>query len=181
MRTRGSASLAPLVPVRAAGDSRHRETTSFTAVIAAVVEALRQARSFLVAAWLLGLAARVASLVVGSSVLHRFSESDPASEGVEKMAASLARRLRMKQSPPVLIHSSIDEPCLTGLMRPAILLPRRWTLSTRLDLLESILAHELRHARRFDHLVNLVQRVVESFFFFIQPCTGFRDQCAAAA
>jgi hypothetical protein len=109
----------------------------------------------------------VAFLVVGSSVLHRLRrESDPASEGVENVAGALARRLRMKKAPPILIHSSIDEPCLTGLMRPAILLPRRWTLSTRPDLLESILAHELAHARRFDHFVNLAQRLVESFFFF---------------
>jgi len=162
-----SSSPAPFESVLGVSDSRRGEATSLSAVIASVVEALRQARRFLVAAWLLGLAASVAFLVVGSSVLHRLTrESDPASEGVEKMAGALARRLRMKKAPPVLIHSSIQEPCLTGLVRPAILLPRRWTLSTRLDLLESILAHELAHARRFDHLVNLAQRLVESFFFF---------------
>ena len=34
------------------------------------------------------------------------------------------------------------------------------------DTIESVLAHELAHLRRYDHIVNLVQRVIESFLFF---------------
>ncbi len=36
----------------------------------------------------------------------------------------------------------------------------------RSDRLDAILAHELAHARRFDHIINLAQRMVEMFLFF---------------
>ena len=47
-----------------------------------------------------------------------------------------------------------------------ILLPEAWLAERNGGLLEAILAHELAHARRRDHLVNLAQRLVEIPLFF---------------
>ena len=51
-------------------------------------------------------------------------------------------------------------------MRSTIILPGRWIKTGSGDSLEAILAHELAHARRLDHLVNLAQRAVEMMLFF---------------
>ena len=83
-----------------------------------------------------------------------------------RRARALARRLRLRKLPAILVHPRIDEPFLTGLFQPAILLPARWLTLTRADLLDAILAHELAHARRLDQLVNLAQRLMEAILFF---------------
>lgn len=57
---------------------------------------------------------------------------------------------------------------LVGIVRPVILLPAALAAELSPGQLEMILVHELAHVRRWDNLVNLLQRVVESALFF-QP------------
>ena len=76
-------------------------------------------------------------------------------------AGSLGRLLRFRNVPPVLVHASLGEPCLCGILRPVILLPERWLATAHRESVDAVLAHELAHARRRDHLVNLGQRVLE--------------------
>ena len=51
-------------------------------------------------------------------------------------------------------------------MRPIILLPPAALTGWSPDEIEMVLLHELAHVRRWDNLVNLVQRIVESLLFF---------------
>jgi beta-lactamase regulating signal transducer with metallopeptidase domain len=135
--------------------------------LAYLADELRRARLFVVAAWLLGALMSGGFLALGTRAVHRLChEADLAAEPIRVRARALARRLGMKKPPVVLVHSRIDEPCLVGVFQPAILLPSRWLESTRAELLDAILAHELAHARRLDHLVNVAQRMAESLLFF---------------
>ena len=59
-------------------------------------------------------------------------------------------------------------PVLIGVIRPMILLPPAALNGWTIEQLEMVLWHELAHLRRWDNLVNLLQRVVESLLFF-QP------------
>ncbi len=61
---------------------------------------------------------------------------------------------------------SISVPALTGWLRPAILLPIGLAAGLTASQLEAILAHELAHVRRHDYLVNLLQSLVETLFFY---------------
>jgi BlaR1 peptidase M56 len=106
---------------------------------------------------------------------------------VQASAARLARRARLKKPPSVLVHPLLNEPCLCGLLAPAILLPEQWLSCGDGRLVEAILAHELAHARRHDHLVNLAQRLVEVVLFFSpavhwlsQSLRRQREYCADA-
>jgi bla regulator protein BlaR1 len=67
------------------------------------------------------------------------------------------------------LSKMVDVPCMTGYLKPVILIP--FSLSTLLttEEIESILLHELAHIRRSDYLVNLLQRVIGIFLFF-NPC-----------
>ena len=57
-------------------------------------------------------------------------------------------------------------PVLIGVIRPMILLPPAALNGWTIEQLEMVLWHELAHLRRWDNLVNLLQRVVESLLFF---------------
>ncbi len=74
--------------------------------------------------------------------------------------------MRLGEVPAVRVHPTLGEPCLCGVLRPVILLPGRWLATAGADGLDAVLAHELAHARRLDHLVNLALRLLETLLFF---------------
>ena len=121
----------------------------------------------LVATWLVGVTALGGLLALGVRAARRICrEARPAPVAIQAIAARLARRARLKEPPSVLVHPLLNEPCLCGLLAPVILLPEQWLSCGDGRLVEAILAHELAHARRHDHLVNLAQRLVEVVLFF---------------
>ncbi|MDX2431133.1 MAG: M56 family metallopeptidase [Bacteroides sp.] len=65
-----------------------------------------------------------------------------------------------------LKSDGVDSPFLTGLFKPAIIVPAAMLSQLSISEVESILWHELYHLKRLDHLMNLIQRVVEILFFF---------------
>ncbi len=98
------------------------------------------------------------------STLRRSGE--PAQDAVTDMVARLAARMRVTRPVRVLISAVADGPSVVGWLRPLILLPSATLLGLTADQLEAVLAHELAHVRRYDYLVNLLQMLVETLFFY---------------
>jgi beta-lactamase regulating signal transducer with metallopeptidase domain len=65
---------------------------------------------------------------------------------------------------------------VVGVFRPVVLLPISTFLGLAPDQLEAVLIHELAHIRRYDNLVNLLQRMVETVFFF-HPAVWWVSGC----
>src|SRR5262249_33685449 len=78
----------------------------------------------------------------------------------------LARTLAIARPVAVGVCDRVVAPILVGVVRPLILLPPAALTGWNTVQLEMILLHELAHVRRWDTLVNLLQRVVESVLFF---------------
>lgn len=80
----------------------------------------------------------------------------------------LAARIGVRQKVLVAFSERVISPVLIGILKPLILLPitaeTGWTPAQ----LEIVLLHELAHVRRWDNLVNLIQRLAEGILFF-QP------------
>jgi beta-lactamase regulating signal transducer with metallopeptidase domain len=132
-----------------------------------VVALALRIQSIVVPIWLLVVACSLIVLVLGMGGTRRLCRTaEPASDLIRERTRRLARRLRLRKAPRVLIHPDLAEPCLCGVYRPVILLPGPWTAAASPDRLDAVLAHELAHARRLDPLVNLAQRLVESLLFF---------------
>ena len=74
--------------------------------------------------------------------------------------------------PKVALCTDVVVPTVIGVLRPTILLPVSMASGVPPDHLEGILAHELAHIRRYDHIVNLVQRLIEALLFF-HPAVWF--------
>ncbi|SIO55841.1 BlaR1 peptidase M56 [Singulisphaera sp. GP187] len=82
------------------------------------------------------------------------------------------RRMGIKVAPAVAFCERISVPIVVGLLRPVILLPAALASGLSPDQLQALLAHELAHIRRFDLVVNLVQRLAEAVLFF-HPAVWF--------
>jgi len=84
----------------------------------------------------------------------------------------LERFMKLKEKagrlPDVLLLESdrIDTPFLSGFIRPAIVIPTAMIAQLPYSQVETILAHELFHLKRLDHVVNFFQRIVEILFFY---------------
>lgn len=78
----------------------------------------------------------------------------------------LSAMLNNKRAVMVSYADRIDVPCVTGYLKPLILLPL--SLSTYLSAkeVEAILLHELAHVKRNDYFVNLLQQVMSVILFF---------------
>lgn len=103
--------------------------------------------------------------VVGAERLRRSSrilDDGPIAEACAELAGSL----RIGRDVTVAICERIAAPVLIGIVRPMILLPSAALTGWSPDEIEMVLLHELAHVRRWDNLVNLLQRFVEAALFF---------------
>jgi beta-lactamase regulating signal transducer with metallopeptidase domain/tetratricopeptide (TPR) repeat protein len=118
--------------------------------------------------WLLGSPltfALLAAGLVGAGRLRRRS-TPVADASLLAMLNRLAATLGVTRQVQVAVSTHVTGPALAGLLRPLILLPPAALAGWSADELEMVLLHELAHVRRWDNLVNLLQRVVEALLFF---------------
>ena len=80
--------------------------------------------------------------------------------------AELKRRIGVSRPVAFLTSAATQVPAVLGVFRPVVILPA--SMLTRLPpaQVEAILLHELAHIRRHDFLVNLLQTLAETLFFF---------------
>jgi TonB family protein len=78
----------------------------------------------------------------------------------------LRARLRMTRPVRLLESCLADVPIVVGHIRPAILMPIGLLAGLPVGQIEAILLHELAHIRRHDYLINVLQRSIESLFFY---------------
>ncbi len=83
---------------------------------------------------------------------------------VREQARRTARALALRRAPELRMDPGHETPYVVGVFRPVVVIPA--FLSARVDALESVLAHELAHLRRFDVWVRCAQVAISAFFFF---------------
>jgi beta-lactamase regulating signal transducer with metallopeptidase domain len=118
--------------------------------------------------WIAGTPATFALLaagMVGAERLRRRSRTLPDSE-LTAMARRLADALGIIRPVALGVCDRLAVPILVGVVRPLILLPSAALTGWSPDQIEMALLHELAHVRRYDNLVNLAQRAIESLLFF---------------
>ena len=93
---------------------------------------------------------------------------EPVGPALAETASQLARRMGITKSLRVLTSALADTPSVVGFLKPVILFPPAALLNLSPAQLESIVAHELAHIGRHDYLINLLQTIAETLFFY-QP------------
>ncbi len=66
----------------------------------------------------------------------------------------------------LLVSTHAQTPFLTGIIRPLVIVPAGMLTQLPFGQVEAILMHELFHLRRYDHIVNLIQRIIEIVLFY---------------
>jgi cytohesin len=88
---------------------------------------------------------------------------------VEALLDAYRRQLKVSGLgfvPALLFCERVVAPAVVGILKPAVLLPVSICNDLSMGQVELLLAHELAHIRRRDQYVDLVQRMIEAFFFF---------------
>jgi len=128
---------------------------------------LDRAVPWLVAIWLAGVLAMAARALnewrILSRIARRFAKEHA---DLDALATALIARFGFVRRVRVLVSGHVDTPMLFGWIKPVVLLPTAVALGFPRHQIELILAHELGHLRRYDHLVNLAQTVLETLLFY---------------
>ena len=118
--------------------------------------------------WLLGTPLTFALLATGLIGAERMRRhGTPLTAGpLHETCERLRRSLRITRRVTLAVCDRVAQPVLVGIVRPLILLPPVALTGWSPAEIEMVLLHELAHVRRWDNLVNLAQRVIESLLFF---------------
>ncbi len=103
----------------------------------------------------------------------------PVTESVRQTAERLGESLRLRHAVTLLESASVKVPTVVGFWRPVILLPVSALVGLPPPQLESLLAHELAHIRRYDYLANMLQSAVETLLFYHPAVWWLSDRIRA--
>lgn len=78
----------------------------------------------------------------------------------------LCRKLQINRHIRLLESARIKVPMVIGHLKPVILMPAGLLAGLPVEQIEAVLLHELAHIRRHDYLVNLLQTICETVYFF---------------
>ena len=127
---------------------------------------LAQVQSWALPVWSLGVLMLSVRLVWAAKQVYKLRRlGTPAGDPVLAAVSALASRMGLRPV-HVLISALADGPSVVGWIRPVILLPSATLLGLTTEQLETVLAHELAHVKRYDYLVNVLQMVVETLLFY---------------
>lgn len=118
-------------------------------------------------AWSLGVLLFSLRLIWGCCQLSALKRrGTPLPDAIRHAVDNLAARTGLKRKIRVLLSTLTETPGIVGFLRPVILLPISSLSGLTPQQLEVILAHEMAHIRRYDHLVNAVQILIETLLFY---------------
>ena len=129
----------------------------------------------IVLAWLIGVISTLAILVARRRYWRRLARSASRcrSQSFLSILDEWQQRLKVKRKIQLSISSHINTPFTMGLVRPIIILPKTLHRFDK-NQIESILAHELVHIKRFDDWWIILQNILQCLFFF-HPAVWFAN------
>ena len=123
--------------------------------------------SLIVTAWLTGMCFMATRLLLGAiGVWTLARRRQPIPPKVLHMVDRLSLQLAFRVRPAVHVVERISQAMAMGIFKSMVLLPVSWISELPSDVLEAVIAHELAHLRRWDLVINLLQRLVETVLFF---------------
>lgn len=141
---------------------------TFQKNVGAFVSYFNNHASLVVLVWFIIFLARFVKIVSGLVYVQRirhYGTSAVPSEWQERLE-DLQKRLQVTQ-PVLLLESALLKiPVVLGWLKPVILIPAGMLTRLSPAQVESILLHELAHIRRRDYLLNILQHIVDTLFFY---------------
>jgi len=115
--------------------------------------------------YVVGLVFNTLKLSLAWNSIYRIRQNS-SDAGFENTIIRLSQQLKISKFVKVAFSEWVDVPCVTGFVRPIILLPLSITTYLSTKEVEAILLHELAHVKRIDYLLNFIQQVIGILLFF---------------
>lgn len=122
----------------------------------------------LVTSWFIIFCVKWLRLSLNLNYVNRISrfESAPVSAEWQQLNDRLKNSLGISRDIKLKHSNIVKVPLVSGIIRPLILVPAGMLSNMPIEVIESILLHELGHIKRNDYLVNIIQSAAETIFFF---------------
>jgi beta-lactamase regulating signal transducer with metallopeptidase domain len=118
-------------------------------------------------AWMMGVTGLSLRLAGGWFLIYRLKRlASPVHLGLQARVEVLRTSLGVKRPVRVFRSALVRVPIVVGWFKPVILIPGSLLTGIPAAELEALLSHELGHIRRYDYLVNGLQSLIETLFFF---------------
>lgn len=131
-----------------------------------VLQFIDQNIIWLIRFWVLGFVVGLVRIAAGLWYIGRLRRTANAVQDEwMDMVKKLSEALNINRV-VAMAEAQISSPMVVGFMKPIILFPVGLLSGLSTEQVETILVHELSHIRRQDYIINLVQSVIETIFFF---------------
>ncbi len=121
---------------------------------------------WLVLAWAIGVAALGMRVFRQWRCLRSMLKMAESLPDWQARARVFADRMGLRRLVPVLASVRVATPTLIGWLRPAVVMPVAVLARMPASQIDLVLAHELAHLKRLDHIANLFQVILETLFFY---------------
>jgi beta-lactamase regulating signal transducer with metallopeptidase domain len=135
-------------------------------IIQRILNEVSQVMPYVIMCWIFGSILFMLRIASGWWYINKLKTTATVLEEWSDRLTSIAKQLDIQRLIRVAESNNISAPMVIGFFKPMILFPTGLMSGLSTDQIESILIHELAHIRRHDYLVNLIQSIVESFYFF---------------
>ena len=144
------------------------DVTPKPGVVNQTVGFLNQNMNIIFIVWLLFFMLKSLKMVSGLLYIQRIRnyKVHAVAEEFKRKIEIFSNQIGITQVVTLMQSELVKVPVAVGWLKPLILLPMGIVLQLSSEQLESILWHELAHIRRRDYLVNILQGLVETVFFF---------------
>ena len=129
---------------------------------------LNQNANIIVLVWLLFFVLKSLKMVSGLLYIQRIRhyKTSVVTEELKHRIEHFSDQIGIRRAVRLVQSELVKVPVAVGWLKPMILLPVGIAFQLTPEQLDGILWHELAHIRRRDYLVNILQGVVETVFFF---------------
>ena len=143
------------------------DTISLSSLLQMLTGMLQASLPFIVVAWIIGAFAFSLRVLGGYWYVNNIrTNAIPLNNSWAVRVQTLASALGVGQFVSLAESPLVQAPVVIGYLKPVILMPVGLISGLSTDQVESILIHELIHIRRGDYIVNIIQSLLESLFFF---------------
>jgi bla regulator protein blaR1 len=135
--------------------------------IATTMSALNENMPIIVAMWAVGMLVFSLRLFTGWWTINRLKSDAVAIVGFwHDQLCSLAKQLGIDEHIMLAENPRITTPMVIGFLKPIVLVPTGMLTGLSTEQIETIFVHELAHIKRYDYIINLLQVLIETIFFF---------------
>lgn len=140
----------------------------FLSVLESNIQKLDRYFPLIINLWMLGVLFFIAKFVFSFLYTNRLKKSKIQSiqSKWKNKFTQLEHKLEINKKIKYIESKLVNVPIVLGYLKPLIIIPVGMLTSMPSNQIDAIIAHELAHIKRNDYIINVLQSLIETIFFF---------------